>query len=124
MKKDEKMTSNRNFFDAFMNSLNGIWYTIKTQRNIRIQLIVAIFVIIAGAIFKFSIIEFIFLLFASFLVIVTEMINTAIEANVDLTTTEFHPTAKIAKDVSAGAVLVSSINAIIVGCILFLGKIF
>ena len=124
MKKDEKMTSNRNFFDAFLNSLNGIWYTIRTQKNIRIQLIIAILVIIAGVYFNLTIIEFIFLIFSCFLVIITEMINTAIEASVNLTTTKFHPIAKIAKDVGAGAVLVASINAIIVGCILFFGKIF
>lgn len=124
MKKDDKRTSNRNFLDAFMNSLNGIGYTVKTQRNIKIQLVITILVIIAGVCFKFTTIEFVFLIFSCSLVLVTEMINTAIESCVNLTVADFHPIAKIAKDVGAGAVLMASINAIIVGCILFLGKIF
>ncbi len=124
MEKDAQRTSNKNFFDAFANALKGIAYAIKTQRNIKIQIIFTIIVSVAGTIFKFNGLEFLFLVFACSLVLVTEMINTAIEATVNLVTTNFHPIAKIAKDVGAGAVLLSSLNAVIVGCILFLGKIF
>ena len=124
MKKNEQRTSNANFLDAFANAINGIVYAIKTQRNIKIQIVATIFVVIAGIIFHLTAIEFMFLIFSCSLVLVTEMVNTAIEATVNLNTMEYHPIAKIAKDVGAGAVLLSSINAIIIGCILFLGKIF
>ena len=124
MKKDEKKTSNKNFFDALVNAINGIWYTIKTQRNIKIQIFVTLVVIVAGIYFKLTRVEFMLLSFACGLVLVTEMVNTAIESAVNLSTSEFHPIAKIAKDVGAGSVLVASLNAVIVGCFLFFEKIF
>ena len=124
MKKDRQETSNRNFFDAFANALNGIKYCIKTQRNIRIQILATIIVMIAGAILQFTAIEFVLLVFACGLVLVAEMLNTAIETSVNLVTKEYNLLAKLAKDVGAGSVLAASINAVIVGCILFLGKIF
>ena len=124
MKKDEPRTSNKNFIDAFANALNGIGYAIKTQRNIKIQLIVSIIVTIAGIFFHFTATEFMLLTFSCSLVLLTEMINTAIESAVNLNTTEYHPIAKIAKDVGAGSVVVASLNEIIIGCILYLGKIF
>ena len=124
MKESQQRTSNKNFLDAFANSLNGIWYTIKTQKNIKIQIVIALIVVIAAVAFKFTAIEYIFLTFACFLVFITEIVNTAIEVTINLITEKYHPLAKIAKDVGAGSVLVASLNAIIVGCILFLGKMF
>ena len=123
MKENEQRTSSKNFLDAFANALNGIWHTIKTQRNIKIQIIVTVLVIIAGFVFKFNAIEFVLLVFACGLVLTTEVINTAIEVTVNLVTSEYHPLAKIAKDVGAGGVLTASITALVIGCILFLGKI-
>ncbi|MBR6033630.1 MAG: diacylglycerol kinase family protein [Clostridia bacterium] len=117
------MTSNKNLFDAFKNAFSGIAYAIKTQANIKIQLAMVVIVMVAGAILKFSAIEFVFLTFACGLVLVTEMLNTSIEATVNLVTDKFHPIAKIAKDVGAGAVLIASLNALVVGLILFIGKI-
>ena len=124
MEQNEQKISNKNFLDAFVNALKGIWHAIKTQTNIKIQIIVTILVMIAGAIFKFNTMEFVFLVFSCGLVLIAEMINTAIEETVNLVTLNYHPLAKIAKDVGAGSVLVAALNAVIVGCILFLGKIF
>lgn len=122
--KDEKgLIYNKNFIDTWKNAFNGIKHTIKTQRNIRIQTTIAIATIALGIIFKLERIEWISLYFAIFLVVITEMINTGIEAVVDLYTTKFHPKAKIAKDVGAGAVVLAVINAAFIGYFLFFDRI-
>lgn len=114
---------NRNFLVALRNSFNGIKYVLKTQRNIKIQLFFALLAIIMGIIFKISFLEFEILVITIFFVLVSETINTAIEATVDMYTEEFNEKAKIAKDVAAGAVLVSSLSSVIIGLLIFLPKI-
>ena len=121
-KKEEQKLSNSNFIDAFKNSLNGLIYAITTQSSIKKQLIIAICVMILSLFFDFSTSEFLCLIFAVVLVIFAEMINTAVETLVDLYTDLYHPKAKIAKDVGAGAVLLMSINSVIVAYFLFLRK--
>ena len=120
MKKEEKKLKNDNFIDSFTNAFSGILQAIKTQKNIKIQIVIGILVIIAGFICKLEVSEFIWLTFTIFSVLFAEMINTAVEAAVDLCTQEYHPLAKIAKDVAAGAVLLMSINAVVIGCLIFL----
>jgi len=120
--KEEKETNrlhNRNFFDAWKNAINGVKCTFKTQVNINIQLVIAVITIILGFVCKFNITEWMCLFFAIFIVIITEMVNTAIETVVDLCTEEYNEKAKIAKDVAAGAVVLSAINSIIIGYFLF-----
>src|SRR3712207_4838173 len=73
--------------------------------------------------FDFSKIEFVILLGAITLVVIAEMMNTAVEKTVDMVTQEYHPLAKIAKDVAAGGVLVSALYAVVVGYILFYNKL-
>ena len=119
----ENKWKNQNFFKALKNALNGIGYTIKTQRNIKIQLCFAIFAIIFGFLFKISNIEWMILTTIIFLVLITELFNTAIETVVDLYTEEYNEKAKIAKDVSAGAVLIMSICSLITGTVLFIPKL-
>ena len=123
MKEDEKNTSNKNFLDALANALNGIGYAIRTQRNIKIQIVVTAIVIATGIFFQLSTIEFALLIFSCSLVLIAETINTAIEATVNLCTLEYHPIAKIAKDIGAGSVLLASLNAVIIGSILLIEKI-
>lgn len=124
MKKDEDTRLyNKNLFDAWKNAIAGIIYGVKSQKNIRIQLIISVLVIIACILFKLTLIECIILCFAAFLVIIAEMINTAIEAAVDLTTTEYNEKAKRAKDAAAGAVALASINSVIIAILLLLHKI-
>lgn len=118
--RDNKKLKNDNLVDAFINAGNGVVYAIKTQVNIRIQLIIAVLVIIASIIFNINTIETIFVVFAIFLVIFAEMANTAVETVVDLCTEVYNQKAKIAKDVSAGAVLILSINAVVVACFIFI----
>lgn len=111
--EDERL-KNKNFIDAWKKAFSGIWYAVSTQRNIKIQLVIAIIVIIGMFCLKLDIIECMFLSFATMLVIITEVINTAIEETVNLCTNKYHPIAKIAKDVAAGAVVLSALNAVII----------
>lgn len=121
--KYERPFKSKNFADAMKNAVTGIFYTIRTQTNIKIQLGVAIIVIILAAILKAQMIEIICLTISIFLVLFAEMLNTAIETTVDLITQEYNIKAKIAKDIMAGAVLLTSINSIIVGFLIFFEKI-
>jgi len=120
--EDERL-KNKSFIDAWKKAFSGIWYTIKTQRNLKVQLIIACIVIIVAIYFKVTIIEAMFLTFATMLVIIVEVINTAIEEVVNLCTDKYHPLAKIAKDVSAGAVVLAAINAVIIAVFIFISKI-
>ena len=120
--EDERL-KNKNFIDAWKKAFSGIWYAVKTQRNIKVQLCIAVVVIICAIIFKLNITECMFLTFATMLVIITEMVNTAIEEAVNLSTKEFHPIAKIAKDVAAGAVVLAALNAVIIAIFILVSKI-
>ena len=119
----ETKWKNKNFFEALKNSLSGLFYAVKEQKNLKIQLIIAFLVIIFSIILKINKIEIIFICMSICFVIFAEVVNTAIEKTVDLVTEEYNEKAKIAKDVAAGAVIISSINAIVVGIIVFFGKI-
>ena len=113
----------KNFFKSFVYAFNGIFTTIKKERNIKIHIIIMILVIIFGIILKISKIEWIICITLFGLVISMELINTAVENTVDLITKEKNEQAKNAKDVAAGAVLVSAISSAIIGVIIFLPKV-
>ena len=102
---------------------NGILYTLKHERNMVIHFLIMILVIIAGIVFKITFVEWgvCFVLFA--LVLSLELMNTALENVVDLVTEEKKPKAKVAKDASAGAVLVAAIFAVIIGISIFLPRL-
>jgi diacylglycerol kinase len=119
----ENKWRNDKFTDALKHALDGIKYTFKTQRNLKIQIVFAILAIILGFLFHLNIIEFAILIITISLVFFSELINTAIETVVDLYTEDYNEKAKIAKDVSAGAVTIMAINSIIIGAILFGSKI-
>ncbi|MFH1797775.1 MAG: diacylglycerol kinase [Candidatus Omnitrophota bacterium] len=111
---------NKGFFSSVDAALEGIIHTLKTERNMRLHFFVAFLVLIGGIYLNFNAVEFMLLCFAVTFVLVAEMINTVIEHAVDLISGEYHPTVKIVKDISAGAVFVSSINALVVGYLLLL----
>ena len=90
----------------------------------KIHIIMAILVVILGVFFKITKIEWIICIFAIVIVIAAELFNTAIETVVDMITTEKNEKAKIAKDVSAGAVLINAIGASIIGITIFMPKIY
>ena len=122
-KKKKNKTSNSNFLDAWKNAINGIIYATTTQRNVKIQLVIAVLVVIISLFFDLSRAEFLCFLFTIILILFAEMFNTAIETVVDLYVDVYHPKAKIAKDVAAGGVVVTTINAVIVAYFLFFDKI-
>jgi len=121
-KKDERL-GNKNFIDSWVNAFNGIIYATTTQTHIKKQLAIAVVVMLLSLFFNLSRAEFLCLMFTIVLIIVAEMVNTAIETVVDLYTDLYHPKAKIAKDVGAGAVVITAINALIVAYFLFFDKI-
>ena len=96
---------------------------LRTQRNMRIHFLVAAGVLIAALAFDVEKLELIALLIAICFVLVSEMINTAVEAAVDVASTSFDPMAKLAKDIAAGAVLISAVNAVAVGYLVFSGEV-
>lgn len=124
MKKYNKTKwHNKDFFKAFKFATSGIFYTISTQRNLKIQLAFAFLAIVFGILLKISTIEWAIIIFTIMFVLFAEMINTSIESAVDLCTEEFNEKAKIAKDVAAGAVLIASLNSIAIGIFIFGNKI-
>jgi diacylglycerol kinase (ATP) len=108
--------------DSFNYAFEGIIHVLRTQRNLRIHFLIAAVVLVAGLLLGIAKIELIALLLAIAFVLIAEMINSAIEGAIDLSTTSFDPNAKLAKDVAAGAVLIASINAIAIGYLVFAGK--
>lgn len=108
---------------SFKYAFEGIFTGIKEEQNIKIHIAIMILVIVFGIILKISKIEWIICITLFGLVISMEMINTAIENTVDLITKEKNEQAKIAKDVAAGAVLVSAIASAIIGLMIFLPRI-
>lgn len=100
---------------SFEHAYRGVISAVRTQRNMRFHVFAAVGVLIVSLLVGVSELEMAVLVLTILVVFVTEMFNTAMEFVVDLVTTEYHPLAKLAKDVSAGAVLVSSIGALLVG---------
>jgi diacylglycerol kinase (ATP) len=110
----------KNALDSFRYALDGILHGFRSQRHLRFHFCIAVLALLAGVVFGLKRAELLVLTLAISLVIITELFNTAIEAVVDLVTTAYHPLAKYAKDVAAGAVLIAALNACVVGVLLFL----
>ncbi|MDP8901343.1 MAG: diacylglycerol kinase [Actinomycetota bacterium] len=112
---------------SFQHAYQGVVSAVRTQRNLRFHFFAALGVLIAGLILGVSAMELAVLVLTICFIFVVEMLNTALEFVVDLVTMEYHPLAKLAKDVSAGAVLVSSVGAALVGLLVLaddLGPLF
>ncbi|MBN1874467.1 MAG: diacylglycerol kinase family protein [Anaerolineae bacterium] len=104
-----------NFADSFKYAGAGIHYALRTQRNFRIHLLAAVGVIGVGLWLQLPLQSWTLLLLTIGLVLVTELFNTAVEVLVDLVTPDYHPLAKYAKDVAAGAVLVMALTSVGMG---------
>ncbi|MCR4743659.1 MAG: diacylglycerol kinase [Lachnospiraceae bacterium] len=109
-------------YKSFFYAYAGIFACIKNERNMRIHCAFMIAVIMAGIFFEISVLEWVicFMLFA--MVESLELVNTAIEATVDLVTEDRKPLAKLAKDAAAGAVLIAAMAAAVIGLIIFIPK--
>ena len=105
--------------DSFNYAFEGIIHALRTQRNLRIHFLIAIGVVAAAAALGVDRIELILLLLAIAFVLFAEMVNSAIEGAIDVSTTSFDPNAKLAKDVAAGAVLIATATAVAIGYLVF-----
>jgi len=108
---------------SFNYAIEGVAYALRTQRNMRIHVAAAMTVLIASLFLRIERAEFLAVVLVIAFVLVTELVNTAVEATVDIVTESFEPLAKVAKDVAAGAVFVSAITALIVGYIVFFTRL-
>ena len=108
----------KNLWESFHHAFDGLMHCIRHERNIRIHLTMGCLALILAVALSVKPIELVVLVLIIAAVIVSEMINTAIENVIDLVSPEFHPLAKIVKDITAGAVLFSCIAAVIIGCLI------
>lgn len=115
---------NRKFIDSFRYAFIGVATVFKEERNMRFHVLSTVMVIILSFLLSLSVQEWLWMLLASFLVLVMEIWNTVIENTIDLITPDYHPLAKKAKDMAAAAVLFTSVFAVIVGALIFLPKIY
>lgn len=108
---------------GFRHAIAGIKSALFTERNVRFHFLMIIIVSVSGIIFKITKFEWLFVVLAIALVLQAEIMNTSIEKLLDYLRPEIHPTAKIVKDLAAGAVFCASIGALIVGVVVFLPKV-
>ena len=121
---NKRKWKNRDLVSSLEFALTGILTAFKEERNMRKHAVTALVVILAGFVFQVSRIEWLFLLMSIFLVVAFEIINSAIENVVDLASHyHFSMLAKKAKDMAAGAVLVVSLLAAVIGALIFLPRI-
>jgi len=109
--------------ESFNVAFEGIIHVLRTQRNMRIHFLIAAAVLVAALSFGVNKLELIALLISICFVLVAEMLNSALEAAVDVASTSFDPLAKLAKDIAAGAVLIAAVNAVAVGYLVFSGQV-
>ncbi len=110
----------RSFTGSFRDAWAGLWFCVTTQRNMRIHLAAAIIVLGTVWLLGLSRVEMALVVFAVSFVLAAEMFNTAVEKAVDLYTPTYHPLARLAKHIAAGAVLVAACNAVVTGVLVIL----
>ncbi len=103
------------FIAGFGYAFHGLWYALRTQRNTRVHIAIATLAILVSIFLHISTVEFAMIFVAITGVFIAEMFNTVIEICVDLATPTYHPLAKIAKDVAAGAVLLNAMLSVVIG---------
>lgn len=124
MPRDErKVRGTGRLIDSFKFAIDGIIEAYKKEQTFFIVSIITLIVVVFGFICNISSFEWIVVILLIGIVLSLELVNTSIEATIDLITPKYHPLAKLAKDTVAGAVLVSSLVSIILGLIIFLPKI-
>jgi diacylglycerol kinase len=107
------------FLRSFVYAWDGVAYALRTQRNARVHLAAAAGALALGVVLHISAVEFALLLLAVMAVLLAELFNTVAEAIVDMVTAEYHPLARIAKDVAAGGVLLCALFAVAIGVLVF-----
>ena len=120
----ESYKTSSNVLKSFKYAFSGISYVLKTSRNFKIQLIFAVTCLMIGFLLQISLSDYVILIGTIMFVLILEILNTSIESIVDLVVKkEFSSLAKISKDTSAGAVLLASINSVIIALYIFVPKI-
>lgn len=119
----KKQRGIKKFINSFSYPIRGLKYAYRNEQNLTVDVGISILVAIAGFIFKLNSTEWVVVALTIGAVISLELVNTAIEAAIDMVTEEYHPLAKVAKDTSAAAVFIIAIVAVIVGLIIFLPKV-
>jgi len=104
--------------ESFRHAFAGLAHALRTQRNARIHVLVAVAVVVLGVALGLESIKLAVIVLTIGFVFAAELVNTVVEAVIDLVTAEYHPLAKTAKDVAAGAVLIAAVTAVIVGILL------
>ncbi len=112
--------SNRSLIASFGYAFSGLWYLLRTQRNAQIHVLIGSCAVALGGFLHLERWEWLALVLMIVVVLAAEGANTAVEAAVDVATEQFHPLARIAKDVAAGTVLICAMAAVIVGCVIFI----
>lgn len=107
------------FIRSFGYAIEGFRTAVATERNIKVQLLVGVLAVVAGVMLKIDALSWVLVLLCIGLVLFAELVNTSIEAIVDLATQDLHPLAKRAKDIAAASVFTLSITAAVVGIIVF-----
>ena len=118
-----KKTGKNPLYKSFGYAFEGIFAGIRGERNMKIHCFAAVCVIVAGVLFHISVTEWCICLVLFGLILSLELVNTAIEAVVDLVTEDKKPLAKLAKDTAAGAVLIAAVMAAMAGLLIFVPKI-
>ncbi len=108
---------------SFTHAGRGLFVFLKTTHNAWIHLVLALVAVLLGVTFSITTTEWLFVILAAGLVLVTEAVNTAIEIDIDLTSPEYHPYARDTKDVAAGAVLLAALTALLIGLVIFVPHI-
>lgn len=117
--KDNQTGGWRRFVHSFRYAIEGFIHALSSEQNMRIHLVIAVVVTIFAYLLSIPFYQWLILIITIGIVIAFELMNTAVERVVDLTTEECHPLAKQAKDVAAAAVLVVSIVSVIIGILIF-----
>ncbi len=123
LREKSKKKNIKRFFHSFKNSYDGLSYAYRYEQSMTIHFLSCVIVLLLGWFLKIHIYEWIICVFALTLIAGVELINTAIEATVDLVTEEIHPLAKIAKDTASASVGLFSVMAFVTFCIIFLPKL-
>ena len=113
----------KKLINSFRYAIEGFISSFKTERNMKIHILAMIVVVLLGFYFKLNLVEWCFITISIALVIGAELFNTAIETIVDMVSPEKNPKAKLAKDISAAAVLALAIGAVVIGVMIFIPKI-
>jgi diacylglycerol kinase len=123
LRNERKKRGIKRLINSFKYSFDGLAYAANKEQSVLIMIISTITSIVLGIILKINGTEWFFVMIAIALVLGTELLNTAIEATIDLVSPHYHPLAKIAKDTASAAVFVYSIIAFAIGCIVFIPNI-